>query len=194
MDTVVAKVVVVDRIKSEMNFVRIVSANDRFAYEVIELYLETFPLNQRHNRDEFIHLLENEPHFFCNAVLMNDLLVGFCNYWDLDNFIFIEHIAVEPPMRGHKLGEKMVHLIRTFTSKSLILEVEKEDQDEWSSRRINFYKRLGFEIISNEYEQPPYRQEEPFLSLYLMSDQLDEIAQNFDEIKKSIYSAVYKII
>lgn len=193
MDTVVVKVVGVDRIKSEMNFVRIVSAKDRFAYEVIELYLETFPLNQRHNRDEFIHLLENEPRFFCNAVLMNDSLVGFCNYWDLNNFIFTEHIAVEPPMRGHKLGEKMIHLIRDFTSKPLILEVEKEGQDEWSSRRVGFYKRLGFEILSDEYEQPPYRQEEPFLPLYLMSDQLDKVEKKIDEIKKTIYLAVYKI-
>lgn len=176
-----------------MEFARIQSANDHYADELIKLYLDTFPLSQRHTEESFRNLLGAESDFHCNAVLMNESLVGFFNFWDLDEFVFLEHFAIEPPMRGHKLGEKALLLVRSQTSKPLILEVETEDDNEWSSRRIEFYKRLGFDVIPKEYRQPPYRSDEEYYRLYLMGDQPAYTIENYDSIVERIYKSVYKV-
>lgn len=176
-----------------MEFIRINSDKDNYAEELVMLYLEAFPETQRHTENDFRKLLGAEERFHCNAVLMNKELVGFFHYWLFDEFVFLEHIAIEPPLRGHKLGEKVILLARETTNLPLVLEVEKADESEWGARRIEFYQRLGFQILPNEYAQPPYRKDGVYIPLHMMSDKLDFAVENFEKIKNTIYQAVYKV-
>ncbi len=174
-----------------MEFIRLQSSVDKHAEELISLYLEAFPENQRHTKEDFENLLNNNSLFHCNAVLMNDALIGFFHYWEFEEFLFLEHIAIEPPLRGHKLGEKVIELIRSFTNKPLIIEVEPAETTEYGGRRIEFYRRLGFETIPHKYLQPPYRQGDAFVLLEIMSDKPEFASDNFEKIKSTIYKAVY---
>lgn len=176
-----------------MEFIRIKSSENRYVAELFELYSVAFPENQRHSEIEFKALLDNEVLFHCNAVLMNSELVGFFNYWDFEKFIFVEHIAIEPPLRGHKLGEKIITMARKSVSVPIVLEVEKAEQSEWSARRIEFYHRIGFHLVPADYVQPPYRAGDEYIPLHLMSDDLDFAEQNFVEIKNIIHQKVYRV-
>ena len=176
-----------------MEFIRIQSADNPYTDEFLELYFEAFPENQRHSEQAFKALLKNEDLFHCNAVTMNKKLVGFINYWDFEEFAFVEHVAIEPPLRGHKLGEKIISLTKESLSVPLVLEVEYAESSEWGSRRIEFYNRLGFEIVPSHYMQPPYRKGEKYVPLHLMSDDLPFAAGNFEKIKDAIYKIVYKV-
>ncbi len=177
-----------------MEIIRITSIEESFANDLIELYLETFPENQRHNKLDFENLLRKENDFFANVALMNSSPIGFFNYWNFDDFVFLEHLAVEPPMRGYKLGEKLINLLKDIVEeKTIILEVEKADDSEFGERRIEFYRRLGFELVPIEYEQPPYREGESYLPLHIMSNNVSFAMKKFDEIKSALYRKVYKI-
>lgn len=176
-----------------MEFFRIQSADNRYIDELFSLYSGAFPESQRHSEKEFKTLLETEELFHCNAVTMNEGLVGFFNYWDFEEFIFAEHIAIEPPLRGHKLGEKIISLARKSVEVPLVLEAEYAESSEWGSRRLEFYRRLGFEIVPKDYMQPPYRKGEDYLPLHLMSDNLTFATENFEKIKETIYKKVYKV-
>ncbi|MHB9055181.1 MAG: GNAT family N-acetyltransferase [Paludibacteraceae bacterium] len=176
-----------------MKFIRIQSVHDKYADELTELYLETFSENQRHNREDFISLLNTNKKFNCNAVIMNNVLVGFFHYWDFDDFLFLEHIAIEPPLRGHKLGEKVINLVRSFAQKPLVIEVEQPESSEYGVRRIEFYRRLGFEVIPHKYLQPPYRKGEEYVPLEMMSDNPTFATDNFEKIRDIIYQNVYKV-
>lgn len=180
-------------ISIKMEFIRVNSDKDEYADELTMLYLETFPETQRHTESDFRKLLGTEERFHCNAVLMNRVLVGFFHYWLFDDFVFLEHIAVEPPIRGHKLGEKIVSMAQQSTDLPLVLEVEKAEDSEWGARRIEFYHRLGFQIIPVEYVQPPYRKDGEYISLHLMSDNVEYVVENYEKIKNVIYKNVYKV-
>lgn len=177
-----------------MEFIRIQSVDDKYADELTELYLEAFAENQRHTKEDFRQLLNTNNQFNCNAVLMNNELVGFFHYWDFDVFLFLEHIAIEPPLRGHKLGEKVINLVRTFARKPLVIEVEQAENSEYGARRIEFYRRLGFEIVPFLYLQPPYRKGEDYVPLDMMCDHPEFASGHFENIKSTIYKQVYGVV
>lgn len=176
-----------------MELLRIQSAENTYTEGIIRLYTEAFPVEQRRSPAALKQLMECNSKFHCNAVLMNSELIGFFNYWNFEDFFFVEHIAIEPPLRGHKLGEKMISLARASADVPLVLEAETVEYSDWSSRRIEFYRRLGFEIVPQPYAQPPYEAGGEYITLHLMSDAPAFAATHFDRIKKTIYSEVYGV-
>lgn len=177
-----------------MEFIRIESVNDKFIEELLLLYKEAFPENQRRSELGFKKTISesNRMNFHCNAVLLNKLFVGFFNYWKFDSFIFAEHFAVEQALRGNKIGEKVMKMIKSTAQLPLVFEVELPD-NEINSRRIEFYRRLGYEIVPVNYLQPPYNTGGEFVSLHLMTDELDFVMDNYDSVKETIYKNVYGI-
>ena len=51
----------------------------------------------------------------------------------------------------------------------ILLEVEDPADGEWERRRVEFYRRNGFHLLSIPYLQPPYRKGDAPLPLCLMS-------------------------
>lgn len=176
-----------------MEFIRIQSAQNSHTQALLQLYTEAFPESQRRSEAALKKIMESNDKFHCNAVLMNDELVGFFNYWDFDTFFFVEHIAIEPPLRGHKLGEKIITLARKSANRPLVLEAETAEDSDWGERRIEFYRRLGFEIIPYPYEQPPYEKDGEYITLHLMSDNASFGTAHFELIKTTIYREVYNV-
>lgn len=177
-----------------MEFLRLRHTNNLYAEALTRLYTEAFPSNQRRSIEQQNLLIENNEKFYCNVVLLNNELVGFFNYWDFETFFFIEHMAIEPPLRGHKLGEKIITFVQNSVHVPLVLEAETVEYSEWGSRRLEFYRRLGFEIIPKDYLQPPYDKSEVYIPLHLLSNQLNFSTSNFDRIKKVIYEEVYGVV
>ncbi|VBB48155.1 putative GCN5-related N-acetyltransferase [uncultured Paludibacter sp.] len=176
-----------------MEFIQIKSSEDKFFDKILKLYQEAFPENQRHTNADFKKLIESgKNNFYCNAVLLNGFFVGFFNHWIFDKFIFAEHFAIEEAVRGNKIGEKVMKMIESTAELPLVFEVELPDT-EINARRIEFYHRLGYEIVPIEYLQPPYNKNGYPQPLHLMTDNLEFVLDNYEFIKTTIYKNVYRV-
>ena len=151
-----------------------------------ELYISAFCAEERREFTQLQELLLH-PHCVINQIIFRDAIAGFCIYWQFDSFLFLEHFAIEPELRGQKIGEQVLILLKEMHQKPIILEVEPAT-DVNSVRRIKFYERNGYYLLPVKYRQPSYDGIKPSLDLLLMSN-MAEIA---DTIVKRYISDIHK--
>ena len=155
-----------------MNLVleRIQSASHRFMNDLLILYLESFPREERRDINLLLSMLEEKKMFF-SAILEDGELAGLVVYWNFEGFHYIEHLVILPDRRGEGIGSAtLIHLQKMGCP--VILEVEIP-HDDASAKRIDFYNRAGFIALDIPYFQPPYREGESPLPMMLYSDQKD---------------------
>ena len=135
-----------------MRIGRITNSSDLEAQELIALHSETFPKYERFQETPLLaNMIDNEQSMRFNAIYENDVLVGFFIYWDLEDSFYIHFIAVFPEMRNYKIGQKILDWISENLHQPVFLESEIP-YDEMTSRRLNFYKRNGFQELANDPE------------------------------------------
>lgn len=102
------------------------------------------------------------------VVLVKDKETGmytstFQMYVTKDNSLYVRKIATNPNVEGKGIGKKNMQYMETHAKKcgclKLCLDVYKK-----SSRAVNFYKKLGFEIIGERKSR--------FFSEYIMEKDL----------------------
>lgn len=161
---------------------------------IIELYQHSFPEIERRSIDKMLHILENEDNFNIFLLTKDDNYVGFITYWEFDDFVYVEHFAIDTATRGNGYGSETLKNFVTLTHKPIILEVE-EPEDEMSVKRISFYKKCGFDYWQDvEYLQPPYQEGFPHLPLKLMTYRNLDLKDMgiLDRIKTEIHTKVYQ--
>lgn len=173
-----------------LNFYRINSVSDPLFADLFNLYRLSFSRAERRSWAGLEYELTYEKQFFANALVQNDKFAGLFNYWTFENFYYIEHFAIIPAMRGQHIGTEAMEMFKSQTGLPVIMEVEMPE-DPASIRRIEFYKKLGFSVLSNHYAQPPYEGDGFLLPMLLMSNDLHFGATHFERIKKTIYDKVY---
>lgn len=155
---------------------------------IFATYESTFPEDERRDESQFLALLDN-PDSFIFSVKNDETHVGYVILWKLEDCYYLEHFEVFEEFRNLKLGSQiLVELKEKFGN--IILESEPSHLDEMAERRINFYLRNGFSIISEDYIQPSYGPGKNSMNLFLLS--------NFDVtevqvIKKELHKKVYKL-
>ncbi|MBW6478990.1 MAG: GNAT family N-acetyltransferase [Bacteroidales bacterium] len=155
-----------------------------------ELYLNSFPPEERRTLDGLEKQLY-EPGCSVNSVWISDIPAGLVVYWDFEDFLFVEHLAVQPHLRGQKTGEKIMNQITAGIDKPVLLEIEPP-KDELSKRRMNFYLRLGFQLLDVEYLQPSYTGHGPGYPMKLMANNaIDD--KDLRRFIAEIYNRVYKV-
>jgi len=120
-------------------------------YEKMEA---AFPIEERRT---CIHQLEclKEKHFNFCEIMDGDTAVGFVSLWIFDDFVFVEHLAIDEDKRSGGYGSKTVEKIKDAYKLPVILEAEAPETEQ-QIKRIRFYKRLGFFVNDFYYEQPSY--------------------------------------
>lgn len=162
--------------------------------KVFDLYQHAFPAEERRGVDELERsICESEEIRFFNIFVRNQW-IGFTIYWDLGAFGYLEHFAIDPQFRGAGYGQQVTELWHSFFGdKPIIMEAEPAE-NELTSRRIEFYKRNGFEVVSKHYLQPLYGAEgEPILLWLLASESIPaDILESYAQtIKERVYYAFY---
>ena len=161
-------------------------------YQFMEELMKTaFPLQERRDSLQQRELVNNHSSFYNNLILNDHTPIGLLTYWDLKTFIFIEHFAIDDHYRNQGYGSKVLSILLNQLKCPIILEAEKPT-DELSSRRINFYKRKGFTLQDIPYLQPPYREDDDWYPLQLMSYGITNIEKEYTTIRDSIYREVYQ--
>ena len=79
------------------------------------------------------------------VITVNDLVVGFCDYWNTFDSGTICQIAIHPEYQNQKLGSKLLEEVfkdaKAKKTRTLTLEVRASN-----TKAINFYKKYGFKI------------------------------------------------
>lgn len=135
---------------------------------IFAAYESTFPIDERRDETQFLALLEN-PDSFIFAVKNEEGQVGYVILWKLEDCYYLEHFEVFEEFRNLKLGSQILTELKDKFG-NIVLESEPSHLDEMAERRINFYLRNGFSIISEDYIQPSYGPGKNSMNLFLMSN------------------------
>jgi len=155
---------------------------------VAALYEQAFPPEERRNLTAQQELLNNGA--LRLAILENnDVFAGFVFYWELTDFMFIEHFAISPEQRGSGIGSGVIRLLEQ-EHPHMVLEVEPPHSDD-AIRRIRFYEGLGFKTYAFPYLQPPYQAGGTPLPMLLMQKGMPPEEHTFTKINSEIYLEVY---
>lgn len=151
-------------------FERIQASEHFLLKDLTILYMESFPPEERRDPNALLDILD-DPQMYFNALLLEKACVGLLIYWKFEGFIYVEHLAIAPGLRGRGIGSGVLQELRKFGD-PVLLEVEIP-YDDWSQRRVSFYNQCGFNALPINYFQPPYREGESLLPMMLFSNQIE---------------------
>lgn len=159
---------------------------DSFLFDAVKLiYESSFPPDEKR---EFNQALFDKKEYSLLAAV-DDEVFGFISFWDLGDFVFIEHLAVQKELRNHGVGSKMLgEFLNKY--KTITFEVEKP-QTEQQYLRIKFYEQFGFKLNPYPYLQPSYGPGKSPVPLYLLSYPKALSSVEFTKTKQKIYAIVY---
>lgn len=156
-----------------------------------QLYEQSFPLEERRLFTAVQEKLAAGDMRLELAVTEANSPVGFVIYWLFEQFLFIEHLAIDAACRSKGYGEKIMQLLLERTTACCLLEVE-HPHDLYSEKRIGFYNRLGFAANDIAYFQPAYHPGGEPLPLLLLSKPVLSPAE-LDQFTRQVHTTVYNI-
>lgn len=166
-----------------------------FYPQAVVLYEQSFPEIERRDSTKWKQLWLDNRHFFIDAILLNDQdFGGFISYWLFPDFVYIEHFATSPTLRGKGIGGKCLDLFsERYSTLPIILEVEMATNPT-SARRIAFYERHKFTLLSQPYTQPPYHQGGDSLPMHIMCTHPQNVTLQFKDMINDLHREVYGVV
>lgn len=135
--------------------------------EVYKLYQKAFPEDERRSLSQIENCFSNKKYKLL-GFWFTDNFVGFIEYWDFEEYIFIEHFAVSEKFRGKSIGKNIMKKMIGFGI-PIYLEIELAI-DEISKKRFDFYQKLNFEKLAIKYFQPAYSHNKSSIEMHLMAN------------------------
>ena len=164
------------------------------AYPWVEqLWLSSFPRNERRDIEAQCYNIDARANFHCLLAEDDGRAVGFITYWHFGDFCYVEHLATDPAYRNKGYGALILSTLNIQRSNSMpfVLEVEMPT-DDLSRRRIAFYERNSFTLWRDcAYQQPPYRIDDKPLPMLLMVRGSLEPKRDFARVRTTIHREVY---
>ena len=149
-----------------MRLEKISEKNRPLLTRAFALYESSFPIEERRDRKEQERVFAH-PDYHCDLILENSDLVGILFYWEREEFVFLEHFATLPEIRGSGKGSQALELLKN-KGKTVILEIEPP-VDELTNRRYAFYRRNGFFMTPHYHIQAKYRLTDKDVELKILS-------------------------
>lgn len=157
-----------------------------------ELLINSFPPEEYRQLEELREFTDRTGNFHNNIIFNDELPIGFITYWDFKHFYYIEHFATNPVLHNGGYGKRTLEYLCDNLQRPIVLEVERP-LEEMAKRRIKFYQRHGFKLWENNYHQPPYKPGDEYLPMYLMVHGALDEKRDFEEVKQTLYTEVYKV-
>ena len=149
-----------------MKFERIGAAHPLFDAS-LTLYETSFPPNERRTREDHLRALQDADFVPLGAVEDGRLLADIF-LWKTDGFVYLEHFAVQPELRSHGTGGKILEQLLD-TQQLFLLEIEPPE-DPLTCRRKRFYERHGLQAQPYAHVQLPFQGGGPILPLVIMAN------------------------
>lgn len=139
-----------------MHFKRLTSHNDSMYKAAMKLYADSFPIYEQRRSESQIKILQDNEYKF-NIICDSDQWLGIICFWEFNQFIYIEHFAINAQLRNKQYGKRTLQLLRKeYADKNLILEIDPL-VDDIAKRRKAFYERCGFVANTFKHIHLPYR-------------------------------------
>lgn len=148
-------------------FYKIKSTKDRWYKAFSDIYKTSFPSFEQRNSQQQLAAFKNENYHLW-AIIENERLLSFISFWNFEDYIYIEHLAVNPELRGKNIGSKTLDIFANETGKNILLEIDPPI-DEVSQNRLRFYSRLGYKTNNWKHFHPPYNPIYPPHELVVLS-------------------------
>ena len=116
-------------------------------------------------------------------------LLGLLTTWHFEEFIYIEHFAIDPSLRSQGYGSEALKAFIHEHGKPIVLEAEPPT-DALSIRRIKFYERIGLTLYDFPYMQPAYTEDSHPVELRLMGT-IDTEATPLTDVEQQLHREVY---
>ena len=116
-------------------------------------------------------------------------LLGLLTTWHFEEFIYIEHFAIDPTLRSQGYGSEALKAFIHEHGKPIVLEAEPPT-DALSIRRIKFYERIGLTLYDFPYMQPAYTEDSHPVELRLMGT-IDTEATPLTDVEQQLHREVY---
>ncbi len=126
-----------------------------------KLYEESFPPYERRLPEDHLRAMQ-DGEFHCQVAVRRGengaapALLALFFYWEHGPMVYIEHIAVDPALRGQNIGSTLLgQFLARHVESTTILEIDPP-VDEVAQRRLRFYRHQGFASNDYEYFHPSY--------------------------------------
>ena len=151
-----------------MDIIRIQNADDPLFSRVWEIYGYSFP---RYEQRTFEHQQAafRSPLYHLDACVEGGEVIGLIGYWIFPDYAYIEHYAMAREARGRGYGTKILgDFLARMAGRIVVLEIDPV-VDEVSTRRLEFYQRLGFQESPFRPPCPKYRPDEVEGELWVLT-------------------------
>ena len=180
---------------------------------LVRVYLQSFPRDEQRPIESIAHLLNEEPRYTMYAIIDDNYAaelqansqkpkansqrptanspkpLGLLTTWHFEEFIYIEHFAIDPTLRSQGYGSEALKAFIHEHGKPIVLEAEPPT-DALSIRRIRFYERIGLTLYDFPYMQPAYTEDSHPVELRLMGT-LDTNATPLPLVSQILHREVY---
>lgn len=150
-----------------MNSIRLKTISDTYFSQAWKLYMEAFPPEERKTFEDQTRIMKN-PMYHYDVMVVENELIGFLLWWDLEEVRYIDHFATVKEQRNKGYGKLILEKFMNDHEKSVLLEVELPDSS-LNERRIKFYERIGFKLNHHHYQLPIFNEGKPALQFLLMT-------------------------
>ncbi len=158
---------------------------------VFPLMERSFPPTERRTQKGQRALLDHPCYSYRILEDEEGTFLGFLAVWDLGEFRFVEHFAVNEKARGKGIGGKALQMWMKESDTPAVLEVELPET-EIARRRIGFYQRMGMYLNDFSYIQPAMQEGQPPIPLQIMSWPKPISKEIFTPWQKILYREVYE--
>ena len=177
-----------------MEMINIIPSESKLWEQAWRLYTESFPEHERRRISSHVMAAE-DPRFHTEVAVENGNLMAILFYWKLaGDKIYIEHIAVNPLMRGKNIGSTILH---NFTTQNpdctIILEIDPP-VDEVSKKRLAFYERSGFVNTGHIFNHPSFQKKGLNHDLVILSYPATITREDFDNFTETVLTDVLRYI
>lgn len=149
-----------------MEYLRVEPNDTERWNKVWNLYEASFPAVERRHIEDHIKAYTDER-FFPLSAWEGDQLIGLMFFWEWDTYRYLEHLAVNPELRGHGYGSQLLRYLHD-SEYTIILEIDPLN-NELSVRRLQFYERAGYTLTPYRFLHLPYRKDGQKQELLILS-------------------------
>ncbi len=121
-----------------------------------EVYAGSFPVFEQRTEAQQRAAFKDAA-YRLTAYTENGALTGFIAYWIFGDYVYIEHFAMSPAVRGKGYGSRILNDFISGTPRTVLLEIDPVT-DTVSAARLRFYERCGFHTNEYRHIHPPYRE------------------------------------
>ena len=167
---------------------KIIKRTDSLLEKVPALYESAFPDDERIETEKFMMMIENCRSMTFYAITEDNEFCGMAVIWELGICRYLLYLAVLEEKRNQNLGSMTLEQLLKESDLPIIGEVERPVNN-INKRRIEFYKRNGFHI---ETENPVILNEAHTHSTCVLQLIASTPLQNPDECQKRVFYILYK--